>query len=170
MKTYPRPQKNKSSADLTDEDLLEYEEHIEYEVNMLKFTAEFFPRLPESQGVIRNVVLEAFCIHARNLIDFLFSYNPRPTDVTIRNFLSQEKLAEVMPQQSEVLKHAHWQAGKQIAHLTTDRAKEPEAKSWNIFQIAEEIFSILRSIAPHLPSSKISDHFRNKLLKITLGK
>jgi hypothetical protein len=52
------------------------ERHLPYEIGMLVFTAELLEtmqpgNLPDNENAVRNALIESFCIHARNLIDFL---------------------------------------------------------------------------------------------------
>jgi hypothetical protein len=57
---------------LTPEDEVLLGHHLVYEINMLRETYERCPKegVEISDGVIKNVLIESFCIHARNLIEF----------------------------------------------------------------------------------------------------
>jgi hypothetical protein len=63
---------------------LDHLDTVRYEIDMLRFAAY---RLAEQKLTERDawVYLEAFLLHYRNLIDFLGSENPRPTDLHVTN-------------------------------------------------------------------------------------
>src|SRR6516162_6299974 len=60
------------------EGLLEaFAHHLVYEVCMFRLTYLFL-RLPAWSGELANAIIESFCVHARNLIDFFSEESATP--------------------------------------------------------------------------------------------
>ncbi len=71
---------------LSDQALLEYSgEHLAYEVQMLRGTAELL-RGPELLRMVSNAVIESFGLHLRNLIEFLYEDMPEVDDLVAGDF------------------------------------------------------------------------------------
>jgi len=158
----------------SDDYLLRYaDEHIAYEVKMLKFTSETLLNgkmslTGEDGRMLHNAVLEAFCIHVRNLIQFLRPSNPQKTDITILNYLNGQEIASIMSERADLLAKAKMQVNKQIAHLTTARKCAPEEKLWKNQEITKALFTILNNISRYLPHEKTSNDFRYLLETVSL--
>ena len=120
--------------------------HLRYEVWMLARTAEILNAnkrnlTDETSRVIHNALLESSMVHARNLIDFLYSEGTKPSDVVARDFFDNpsEYRRERSPK-TKLLKTVPYRVGKEIAHLTYDRlGKAPEQRTWPAMQIAVDI-------------------------------
>lgn len=134
---------------LTNEELLAYSrEHLFYEVEMLlnvsRLNLENLPR------VFRNMQIESFAIHLRNLIIFFY---PTPTlfttDVYAKHFFSDAtKWEQICPPASisPISRTAKKRADKEVAHLTTERlAGNNPKKEWDILGLVNEITPIIRS-------------------------
>ncbi len=146
-----------------DTDLLAYSaEHIAYEVGMFFGMADMLSSSKKigsssSADAIRLnfAMIEAFVIHLRNLIDFLYSDRPKPTDIIAADFCATWQTER--PIISPVLKNARVRANKELAHLTTNRlAGSPPAKQWEFSVLAGEISSLLHLFVKHARVNALS--------------
>ena len=107
------------------EKLAYLEEHVSYDVVMLNYT---FMRLltlrPSSseEQLDRNAFLESFGVHARNLVDFL-SEKSREDGRNASDYVPDFEA----PDQARV-KQAIFRLEKQILHVTSLRATDPQQK------------------------------------------
>ena len=107
---------------------------------------------------LNNALLNSFAIHARNLINFLYSRTrgkDRETDIIIEDYISpaivQSALIPITPLMEEALK----KSTKQVAHLTKERIDyEISGKAWSFIQLVNEIFRAFSSISSHIPDLK----------------
>lgn len=164
----------KSPHSLTDNELKEYaENHLQYEVDMLTWSAAVLASLPPyiDKGclpwAINNGLLNTFAVHARNLIGFLYSRSEcrdYATDIVIEDYVDASTVAKALPPISPLLKEVLTKANKQAAHLTTKRiAYEKTGKEWMFIDIVKHVRQAFAPIAPHIPSSRISDELKQKL-------
>ena len=66
--------------------LLDSMKHIKYELDMLEYTKNRMKSLP-SPSFEKNIVLESFVIHCRNLLYFFHpKVKPPPDDILARDF------------------------------------------------------------------------------------
>ncbi len=102
--------------------MLEYSgEHLAYEVQMLRGTAELL-RGPELLRIVNNAVVESFGLHLRNLVKFLYDDRPEVDDVVAGDFFDDpEEWKQMRPELPEPLREARTRANKELAHLTTRR-------------------------------------------------
>lgn len=171
----------KSPNSLSDDDLRGYlDEHLQYEHDMLVWSAgilaRLFPHQVESAvpWALVNALLNTFALHARNLIDFLYSRSDGkdyPTDIVIEDLVGEAILTKYLPTISPLLSEARVKANKQATHLTMERIEfeQVDKKGWKFFAIAEEIKKALAAIAPHIPQSRINDKLREKLSQGSLS-
>jgi len=160
-----------NTKDLTSCQLQAYfDEHIRYEFRELLNNAIAIQRkLPLTTReliCLQYAPLEAFVIHLRNLIAFLYpSTKPRPNDVYARNFFDEEKRWEsVCPAQSQILKDAKSRADVEIGHLTTLRKNgTPENKMWEVQKLVGEVIPILIQFGAS--ADKINAQFPEELMK-----
>jgi hypothetical protein len=109
--------------------------------------------------VTANLQVEAFMAHLRNLIEFLYSKNPRPTDVVAADFCA----AGVWnPTPNKVLDDARTRVNKELAHLTTDRVSgSPARKGWNVNTLAQEFRPVLHGFQAVALPSRLSPRVKN---------
>ncbi len=166
----------KNQHSLTDKELQDYaDHHIQYEVDMLTYSAGTLGFLAPhgDQGflpwVIKNGLLNSFSLHARNLINFLYSGtvgNPRSTDVIIEDYVDAGIVSDSLIPITKLCKKAITKANKQVAHLTLERIQYEQAnKEWEFKEISKDIYKAFTTIVPHIPNSRISDSFRQKLMQ-----
>ncbi len=164
----------KSPNSLSDSELRSYSDgHLKYELDMLIWSAGILATLAmiKDKGLlpwaINNAVLESFSIHARNLIDFLYSKSlnkDRPTDIVVDDFIDQPTLSKFLPPIDPLLKEVITKANKQVAHLTRDRIDyELQGKEWRFIEVANKIVSVFQILAPHFPAERIGGNFRNQI-------
>ena len=137
-------------------------EHIAYEVDMFfGMTKMLSPlnrigasSLAEAKR-LNFAMIEAFVIHLRNLIDFLYMDRPQSTDLVATDFCTNWQT--LRPTISPVLEKARGRANKELAHLTTDRlAGAPPAKQWDFSALAGEIRPLLHLFVKHARGSALS--------------
>ncbi len=137
-------------------------EHIAYEIDMFFGMTEMLSPLNKIGASslaeakrLNFAMIEAFVIHLRNLIDFLYMDRPQSTDVVATDFCTNWQT--VRPTISPVLEKARVRANKELAHLTTDRlAGSPPAKQWDFSALAGEIRPLLRLFVKHARGSALS--------------
>jgi len=146
--------------------LLEYSaEHVKYEFDMFLWLAQVCGNSAVRLGApsaadgnrLSNVLIESFAVHVRNVIDFLYLGNPKPTDVVAADFFASEEWAKIRPCISPRLSAARVRANKEIAHLTTDRITgSPPEKVWDFAGLATEIRPLMRLVATNALASRLS--------------
>lgn len=129
-------------------------EHLLYEINMFYAAVAtlttpgltFASHSAQIAFGVRNGMIEVFAIHLRNLIDFFYLDNVKPTDVVAADFCANGAWKQVRPQIGPTLERARIRANKEIAHLTTARmAGSPPDKSWNPESLSQEIAGLLQA-------------------------
>jgi hypothetical protein len=143
--------------------LLEYSgEHVRYEFDMFIWLGAICgnssvqvgaPTQPDALR-LKNVLIEAFAVHLRNVIDFLYIDSPQATDVIAADFLNPGEWSRLRPAMSPHLSRARVRANKEIAHLTTERlAGSPPEKAWDFSAMLSDVAPLLRLfIESALPS------------------
>jgi len=93
----------------------QYLHHVRYEWNML---ARTWDRLESKHDpVITNALIESFCIHARNLIEF---YRNKKGYLNAKDFAGGTYKAKfVAPTSGEIGTKLHAKLNQQVAHLTS---------------------------------------------------
>ena len=152
-------------VNLTDKELLEYsEEHLFYEVEMLLNVCSV--RIESLPQIFRNMRVESFAIHLRNLIIFFYPTSTVfPTDVYATHFFSDStKWRRLCPPFSQTLKDAKKRADKEVGHLTTERiagTNDPH-KEWDMSGLVNEITPIIKLFCASADKSKL--HTRTSTL------
>jgi hypothetical protein len=122
-----------------------------YEVSML-FHSFFFNIVGDSQqaAILKNIRLESFILHARNLIEFYYEKSNskkeriHEDDAWAVDFFKEKELwLNIRPDIKDWKRKFEKRAAKELAHLTYSRLEiSPENKIWNIFEIANPIKEI----------------------------
>jgi len=115
-------------------------------------------------GVLRNALLEAFTIHARVLLKFLYDENPRADDVIADDFFpTSQEWKEVRPEMTEILEPIYGRVGKEVAHLTYDRQYvTDEAKQWQYLQILHDIEVSFNEFLRIVPMELLGERWENE--------
>lgn len=148
-------------------------DHVFYEFDMLLRLAQIYEEgatlaaKSEDLGRLSNAILEAFVLHLRNVLDFLYEPDkPRPTDVLAADYFEPGEWKEIRPLLSSTLKDARRRANKEMAHLTTERIpRTPEAKEWDCAGLIAELRPIMELMAekahPFLLASNVKNILTN---------
>lgn len=120
-------------------------EHFFYEVWMLRSLAKKLSVSGLKQGPEANALLEAFILHVRVVIDFLYNDSPMPDDIVATDFFdAPEEWTNIRPPMSEALSTAKKRSNKELAHLTYKRLDiPPEGKEWPYIEIRDAITSVV---------------------------
>lgn len=159
---------------LSDDDLKDYaEKHLQDEVEMLTWSVGILAFLAKKKNVsplpwaLSNGVLNTFAIHARNLIEFLYSRlkgKDFTTDIIIQDYVDERDISLHLITISPLLEEALIKANKQVAHLSMERIDyERLGKRWKFIEVIGHIRHAFASIAPYIPSQKMSKKLRDKL-------
>jgi hypothetical protein len=127
--------------------------HLNYEYAQLSYLAEELPRRKTDHQQIRWACLEAFLLHTRLLVDFLFF---EKDDLRAGCYVIDEKKWKAQVQEKKlntpVLEEARRYASKRVAHLTTNRLDEIEPIKY--VEIARDIevafYEFLKMARPDL--------------------
>ena len=156
----------------SDEYLLAYSgEHIFYEFEMFLWLTTVCAggrSLTAPTGtdfkLLNNVLVEAFAVHLRNVIDFLYLSNPQSTDIVAADFFLEDWKA-VRPPITATLKAAKIRANKEIAHLTTSRITgTPPEKGWDFKGLAVELCPIMTIMVTRAEPARLSQQVKALLL------
>ncbi len=157
---------------LSDSQLLAYSrEHLRYELWMFLRLGEFLPDVPDSQNqqekVVGNALIEAFVVHLRNLIGFLYPDKVASLDVIAEDYFSDPETWELIrPHISRILHEARDRAHREIAHLTTARISgTPPRKAWPIAALIAEMRVLLKLFADHASSRRLHSSVKELLSK-----
>ncbi len=148
---------------LPDQELLDYSrEHVAYEVWMLRGTEALLAAIQSgalvASPVSKNVLIESWAVHLRNLVEFLYPATPRPDDVVAPDFFDRgADWARIRPSQSKSLKKARKRADRELAHLTTSR-KGPgdREKEWVFSDLTTELLDVLRTFSRNASTAKLN--------------
>ncbi len=141
------------------EDLQGILEHLGYETAMLQHAAEYLET--QEPGTSRYFAhLESFCVHARNLMHFLYPEKAKDNDVLAQDFFEDREFwKRSRPKQPKLLKDARDRMNIKVAHLSYHRLrKSGEEKKWLFGEICGKIERILAAFKCLLPKSLLATH------------
>lgn len=137
------------------------QEHLLYEIAML---CEVAARLEQAPGdtVTRNALIEAFGIHLRLIVDFLYEPARRADDVCAEDYVADvnrwRKVRRMLPRR---LKTATRHTDKQIAHLTFKRYRgAAPQKRWGPQQLLSLVRPALKSFGQHALNRRLDARVR----------
>ena len=131
--------------------------------------------LAEPSWFLRMATIEAFVMHLRALIGFLYpdEVRPRDDDVVAHDFLAEpgpggpsqeERWLEARQAMSDGLRAAKRRADKELAHLTSERlAGVPETKRWPVEELAKELVRALATFRECADPERLGDEIRTLL-------
>lgn len=139
--------------------------HLHYEVWMLQSTAKGLASgVFGWRNTVANALLEAFALHLRVIIDFLYPRGRglKSDDVLASDFFdSPEQWCKtrdkhIIKESRQVLMDARDRADKQMAHLTYSRLKVTEIqKNWYFIKIADEAQKAIKVFADNVSKEKL---------------
>ncbi len=108
---------------------------LRYEWWMLTECAAQIPRFRNTNQVVHNALIEAFCVHVRNFIEFF--HGAKPSEVRCEDFFRSGD----HPKPKHNLKGKYSQkVNNLLSHLTYNRLEYTESdKEWDIPSIASEV-------------------------------
>jgi hypothetical protein len=129
---------------------------------MLDRTARLLAMEAFGEGPVRNALLESFTIHARGLLQFFFSNQPRPDDMVAADFLPSSAVWDAargaMP---EVLANLGARVGKEVAHLTYGRLLVTEdAKPWSFIAVVEALSVVAGTFHSAVPANVLGPRWK----------
>ena len=153
--------KNKRSL----EDLQAASNHLHYEIEMLRSLASVMESGLLGVGALNNAVLEAFVIHVRNVIFFLWAENPKNDHIIASDFFNKpDDWEKIRPEKSHILKESEVRSHKEVAHLSYDRIKvSPEKKAWHFLEIKNEIISVFDIFLNSIPIENLGDQWKQHI-------
>jgi hypothetical protein len=117
---------------MTDQELLKYAgDHVAYEIGMCAHAALLLRAMGSERTIITNVVIEAYALHLRNLIEFVY-WKPIRDDVNAVHYVrDKSEWLNARGEVSAFLGGVKDRADKQVAHLTEKRyAADVPEKRW----------------------------------------
>lgn len=137
--------------------------HLKYEVEMLIFSIFAFKestRMSIDKQGLRNIAIESFCIHLRNLIVFLYE-RPESDDVSACMYVTHGNWFSIIGEMPKVLRNAKQRVSKEAAHLTAKRCSDDEwqKKQWYFVHYIENILPKLVLFAENADKDYLDPEF-----------
>ena len=147
----------------SEEELLEASKALAYEFQMLWNTAmllssDKFNRPDDVEMLTVNfALLESFLIHARNLLDFLFTRGGNPDYVSAKDYV--ENWWEKKPKKSLLLTQTHGAIHTDVSHLSFKRnAVLKQSLDWRYLDITLELRERLSDFAKLVTEKSYSNN------------
>ena len=125
---------------------------------------------------VNNATAEAFALHLRNLIVFLYPerFRLEADDISAHHFIDSKSPYEDWlrhrPPLPSILERAKIRADKELAHLTTARiAGTPPAKHWEPCALLRELKRVLASFAERADSNRVGVRTRTAIAALAEG-
>lgn len=119
-------------------------EHVVYEFMMFRRTSEFLLTNIQDQ-LLKNIVIESFAIHTRNLFEFFYKPKSRDDDIIASDFLLKKHEFRHRKSKKKTLAVVWKKANKQVSHLTYARNNyDKRTKGWNVASIKPKMEMTIR--------------------------
>lgn len=139
--------------------LIRASDYLDYDVDMLFATAEWLATNGERKSLISNAVLEAFLIHARNLIEFLSGVG-RGNAVRAHHYFEGLPEGTYSPKVSPFLISTKDKISTHLAHLTTEPLDDLRSKiGWDVRRILLELWEGLKVFYEDVPSESVLPNY-----------
>lgn len=110
-------------------------EHIVYEIMMFEGTAHKLMGNVQDQFE-KNILLESFAIHSRNLFEFFYTKKKRKDDMVVGDFTIRKHEFILKRTRKRNLENLTKKTNKQVAHLTYSRNNyNVSTKGWDVSKI-----------------------------------
>lgn len=163
-----RKRKTQQSA-RAEEELEGISRDIAYEISMMLGALATFRGNAVSVHVLKNLAIEGFLLHLRNLRDLFYRSRLKSDDVRASDFFSDPgKWESIRPPLASVIKEKSGRLNRQLAHLSYSRLRLQ--KSWgNLDAMAAEMIKVADTFLQSLPQErrrwfqnfwKTNTHFR----------
>lgn len=119
------------------------------------------------ESIINNALLESFTVHAKVIIDFLYSDGGSDNDVSAADFFANPgEWIRARPARTAMLKEMEidlrYRVAKEIGHLTYDRHVDaPERKPWQFMRIAKEVNVALDVFLEMVPEQLLGPRWKD---------
>jgi hypothetical protein len=145
----------------TDDQLVEDSHHVLYEMEQIAGAVKRLAGLraagQEAPEVDENALLESIVMHARGLIEFTYSDNPRGDDINASDFVPDWR--EIRPAQTPFLKEVKKRTDKEMMHITRARKIADELRIWTYGKLVNELSLVLAEFIVRVPSEKVEPDF-----------
>lgn len=130
-------------------------EALHYEITMLNESANKHKSLTDKNGVIRNALIESFCVHLRNFIEF---FDVRRNDyITYKHFTSEQSILF----KNVLKKNYSKKVNNLLSHLTFERLGYDESKKgWDMQRIANEVNENMKLFLENARADLICDKLK----------
>lgn len=155
--------KNKARQKRTDDELRYASLAIQYELNQLYCSYDLIDKAnvgwasTDYDKAVSNAFLNAMLMSARSLIAFLYSYNPRDSDIVAEDFFDDPSAwhaKRVVPSPEMADGTLMGSISKHLAHLTWDRTDE-EKPLWGGFRIVWNVVLAVESFVALVDKCRI---------------
>lgn len=136
-------------------------DHFHYEYGMFGTLARAMSTGVFGEGALNNAVLESFIIHARAVMDFLYSKSPHVEDIIAEDFFDEpDDWRMPRPKQTDVLVSARKRVGTEVAHLSYERQNvTPEKKPWPLSEITIDVAVVARKFLDVVPEDFLGERW-----------
>ena len=161
------------------EELQKISEHLHYEKWMMQSAVQEFAAAQQALAAAQqaaaaaqvkvNAFLEDCVVHARVLMEFLYTDEPKRNDdvVAAKFFDKPEQWTSVrksFEELSEELRKVRGRTGKEIAHLTFARNEITlEMKKWQLGKIVQELLEQFGVFLKHVPKDRLGSVWSQQL-------
>lgn len=141
---------------------------VQYELATLACTHELLQESgthwgsPARDRALSNALLHAFLLAARNLLTFLYSHNPRPSDIVAEDFFDDRDTwpkSRAVPEPEMANGELIGLISKRLAHLTWDRAASTKPL-WGPFRIVWNTGLAMQSFLQAVDAQRVHPHLR----------
>jgi hypothetical protein len=140
------------------DEIRQLSEHLRYEVTMTFALIDQLlgPRYWDQQ-VALNALIEAFTLHVRQLIGFLWPERVREGDELAADYFEPGEWERLRPERPEVINEAQYRKiSWGVAHLTSRRARgAPEDMQWPFLEIGQALAPALLCFLDNVDRSKL---------------
>lgn len=161
----------------TPDDLRALGDHVLYEAEMTSrliapLSGQQFARL-EGGGdqLIENALVEAFVMHVRALLEFLFNDKPKRDDGSAVHMVRDvAEWTRRRGRMSPFLREVRRRSNKGIAHVTFSRKRlTEEAHEWGVGNVHEAVSRVLVEFIPLVPEERVLPAWHERMWKTIPG-
>lgn len=151
----------------TEDELRAFSQHLLYEIEMMGETTRLLAvvdRMDASRQrtTLRNALLEAWALHVRNLLGFLYDTRAGKGDGIAPDFIGST-WGSLRGPKPDVLRVAHTKASKEIAHMSYVRSTiSDEDREWHPTPIIAAIGKTMHAFLKAVPAALVIDGFHDR--------
>ncbi len=144
----------------TKEELIGVSAHLFYEFLMFINMAEEMALGKYPRGTtVSNALIEAFTIHVRILLDFLYGEKKRPDDAVAGDFFPAQSIwLKIRPPMPPNLNNVSKRVGKEVVHLTYSRLKVTQnTKPWQFVNMTKDMLKVFDKFLENVSRELVHD-------------